>query len=87
MKFKGTSREVVMGRFGLYVKDGSENIPMKKELWNKVLDGSITADEIKALPVKKAKFAKPSAKPDGPAKPAKEKTANPERRTRPVSPR
>ena len=87
MKFKGTSREVVMGRFGLYVKDGSQNIPMKKELWNKVLDGSITADEIKALPVKKAKFAKGFAKPDGPARPAKEKTANPERRTRPVSPR
>lgn len=45
---EGTSRLVVLGRYGLYVKDGETNLPLQKELWDNVYDGSIKAKDLEA---------------------------------------
>jgi len=51
MTFEGTSRQIVMGRYGIYVKDTAteDSMNLPKDKWDDVYDGSITAKEIMAL--------------------------------------
>ncbi len=48
-KFDGTLREVHIGRYGLYVKDGTLNIRLPKDLWDEVYDGTIKTQAITSL--------------------------------------
>lgn len=54
-KVTGSTRVVMMGPYGLYVKDGTKNIPLPREQWNHVIDGTITSDTLNGLttPAKK----------------------------------
>jgi DNA topoisomerase-1 len=47
-KYEGTTRELAMGRYGLYVKDtnGNINMRLKKELWDSALNGNLTAKDV-----------------------------------------
>jgi DNA topoisomerase I len=46
----GTQRVIAYGPYGLYVKDGAQNIPMPdKALWDATYDDTITAHDIDAL--------------------------------------
>jgi topoisomerase IA-like protein len=49
MKVSGTKRKVAFGPYGLYVKDGKQNIPLPKDKWNDVKEGKITAEYIDGL--------------------------------------
>lgn len=49
IKFEGTSREIHLGRYGLYVKDGNQNIRLPKELWEGAMARTITAKDIQDL--------------------------------------
>jgi DNA topoisomerase-1 len=44
----GTNFAVHLGRYGLYIKDGSKNIPLQKSLWKKAYDGTLTSSDISA---------------------------------------
>lgn len=57
IKVSGTKREIMIGQYGLYIKDKNENIKMPVQLWDKVRDGNITKEEIDAI--KKTVWKKP----------------------------
>jgi len=80
IKINDTTREVHIGQYGLYIKDGTENIKLPYNLWDKVRTGDITKYEIDAVQkfipsstqasAESGKFAK-SAKSAKSAKPGK----------------
>jgi DNA topoisomerase I len=55
-KIPGTSREICMGRYGMYVKAGSENLPLPQNLWDNVVEGTLMAATVDTItkPEKKA---------------------------------
>lgn len=57
LKFEGTTREIHLGRYGLYVKDGDKNIHLPKELWDSAWSKSICAKDIISL-----QYVEPSKK-------------------------
>lgn len=46
-KYANTSVEIHLGRYGLYIKNGSKNIRLPKELWDDIYQGSEDVDSIK----------------------------------------
>ncbi len=50
-----TMRQVAMGKYGLYLKDGKDNIRLPKELWQKAFDHALTAEDVQGLRVYKKK--------------------------------
>lgn len=49
MKFQEGAREVHLGRYGLYVKEGDVNMALPKELWDHVQDGTLRYKDIQDL--------------------------------------
>lgn len=49
LKFEGTTREVHLGRYGLYVKDGDQNIRLPKELWDDAMTGELKVKDVTSL--------------------------------------
>uniref|UniRef100_A0A6C0KTX4 DNA topoisomerase n=1 Tax=viral metagenome TaxID=1070528 RepID=A0A6C0KTX4_9ZZZZ len=49
IKTKGTKREIHIGKYGLYIKEGHKNLKLPNNLWEKVKNGTITKDEICSL--------------------------------------
>lgn len=49
MKFSEGNREIHLGRYGFYVKEGTVNIALPKELWDTIQDGTISYKDIKDL--------------------------------------
>jgi hypothetical protein len=43
--------QLAMGRYGLYVKDGSKNIRLHKDLWENAYNGTLTLKDIESNPV------------------------------------
>jgi DNA topoisomerase-1 len=60
--FAETMRQVVMGRYGLYVKDGDNNLPLPKELWDKAYAGDLAPKDITSIEHSPAKRFVPSRK-------------------------
>jgi topoisomerase IA-like protein len=42
-----TQREVAMGKFGLYIKEGKNNIRLPQQLWQKAFDRKLTSEDVK----------------------------------------
>lgn len=50
-----TNRQVMMGKFGLYLKDGKDNLRMPRELWQKAFDRKLVAHDISGIKAYKKK--------------------------------
>jgi len=46
LKYQGTNREIHMGRYGLYIKDNSQNIRLDKNKWESIYDGTFKSEDI-----------------------------------------
>lgn len=49
LQLDGTTREIHLGRYGLYVKDGDKNIRLPRELWDDVWNKTLKAKDIMEL--------------------------------------
>lgn len=54
-KVAGTRREIHIGRYGLYVKDGAKNIRLPKDMWEDVFLGRVDAKAIDELTARRGR--------------------------------
>ncbi len=41
-----TQKQVAIGKYGLYIKDGTKNIRLSKNLWTKAFEQKLSADDL-----------------------------------------
>lgn len=49
----GTDKTIEWGRYGIYAKEGGENLMIPKQHWDRIYDGSMTAADLEASCVRK----------------------------------
>lgn len=43
IKIPDSNKQIEIGRYGLYIKDGSKNIKVDKKEWDKIYNGDLSA--------------------------------------------
>lgn len=57
----GSTRTIAMGPYGIYIKDGTTNLPLDKEKWEDVYQGRMSASVINSVTKPEKKYEGPSS--------------------------